>query len=76
MKYLGMLALAALSLPVAAAAQDSATIANPITSLFKVQAASRALRTIAGCGSRSHARRQVQLQIHAGDANVWATLAW
>jgi hypothetical protein len=37
MKYLGMLALVALSLPIAAAAQDSATIPNPITSLLKQQ---------------------------------------
>ncbi len=37
MKYLGMLALAALLLPVAAGAQDSATIPNPITSLLKQQ---------------------------------------
>jgi hypothetical protein len=37
MKYLGMLALAALLLPVAAGAQDSATITNPITSQIKQQ---------------------------------------
>jgi hypothetical protein len=37
MKYLGMLALAALLLPVAAGAQDSAMIPNPITSLLKQQ---------------------------------------
>src|SRR5882672_1195193 len=37
MKYLGMLALAALLLPVAAGAQDSATVPNPITSLIKQQ---------------------------------------
>jgi len=37
MKYLGVLALAALFLPVAAGAQDSATIPNPITSLLKQQ---------------------------------------
>ena len=37
MKYLGILALAALLLPVAAGAQDSATIPNPITSLLKQQ---------------------------------------
>lgn len=38
MKYLGMLALAALLLPVAAGAQDSAMMPNPITSLIKQQA--------------------------------------
>jgi len=37
MKYLGMLALAALLLPVAAGGQDSAMIPNPITSLLKQQ---------------------------------------
>jgi hypothetical protein len=37
MKYLGVFALAALFLPVAAGAQDSATIPNPITSLLKQQ---------------------------------------
>jgi hypothetical protein len=37
MKCLGMLALAALLLPVAAGAQDSAMIPNPITSLIKQQ---------------------------------------
>ena len=37
MKYIGMLWLAALLLPVSAGAQDSATIANPITSLLKQQ---------------------------------------
>ena len=37
MKYLGMLALAAMLLPVAAGAQDSAMIPNPITSLLKQQ---------------------------------------
>ncbi len=37
MKYLGMLALAALLLSVAAGAQDSATIPNPITSLLEQQ---------------------------------------
>ena len=37
MKYLGILALAALLLPVAAGAQDSATIPKPITSLLKQQ---------------------------------------
>jgi uncharacterized damage-inducible protein DinB len=37
MKYLGILALAALLLPVAAGAQDSAMIPNPITSLMKQQ---------------------------------------
>jgi hypothetical protein len=37
MKYLGMLALAAVLLPVAAGAQDAATIPNPITSLLKQQ---------------------------------------
>jgi uncharacterized damage-inducible protein DinB len=37
MKYLGMLALAALLTPVAAGAQDSATIPNPITTLIKQQ---------------------------------------
>ena len=35
MKYLGMFALAALLLPVAAGAQDSAVTPNPITSLIK-----------------------------------------
>ena len=59
MKYLGMLALAALLLPVGAGAQDSAMIPNPITSLLKT--ASRALRTIAGRGSRSDARRKICL---------------
>jgi hypothetical protein len=44
MKYLGMLALAVLSLPVAAAAQDSATIPNPITSLLKQQVVRYGLR--------------------------------
>ena len=37
MKYLGMFALAALLLPVAAGAQDSAMTPNPITSLIKQQ---------------------------------------
>jgi uncharacterized damage-inducible protein DinB len=37
MKFPGMLALAVLLLPVAAGAQDSATIPNPITSLLKQQ---------------------------------------
>ena len=37
MKYMGVLALAAMLLPVAAGAQDSATIPNPITSLLKQQ---------------------------------------
>src|SRR5258706_15590468 len=37
MKHLGVFALAALFLPVAAGAQDSATIPNPITSLLKQQ---------------------------------------
>lgn len=37
MKYLGMFALAALLLPVAAGAQDSAMTSNPITSLIKQQ---------------------------------------
>jgi hypothetical protein len=37
MKYWGMLALAVLLLPIAATAQDSATIPNPITSLIKQQ---------------------------------------
>jgi len=37
MKFPGMLALAALLLPVAARAQDAATIPNPITSLLKQQ---------------------------------------
>jgi hypothetical protein len=37
MKHLGKLALAALLLPVAAGAQDSAMIPNPITSLLKQQ---------------------------------------
>jgi len=37
MKYLGMIALAALLTPVAAGAQDMATIPNPITSLLKQQ---------------------------------------
>jgi hypothetical protein len=37
MKCLGMLVLAALLLPVAASAQDSATTPNPITSLIKQQ---------------------------------------
>jgi hypothetical protein len=37
MKYLGMLALAVLLLPVAAGAQDSAMTPNPITSLIKQQ---------------------------------------
>jgi hypothetical protein len=37
MKYLGILALAALLLPVVAIAQDSATIPNPITTLIKQQ---------------------------------------
>src|SRR5258708_13348324 len=37
MKYVGVLVLAALSLPVAVGAQDSATIPNPITSLLKQQ---------------------------------------
>jgi hypothetical protein len=35
MKYLGMLALAALLLPVGASAQDSAMMPNPITTLIK-----------------------------------------
>ena len=39
MKYLGILALAALSLPVAAGAQDAAMASNPITSLIKQQVA-------------------------------------
>jgi hypothetical protein len=37
MKYFGMLALAALLVPVAAYAQDSAVTPNPITSLIKQQ---------------------------------------
>ena len=37
MKYLGMLALAALLVPIAASAQDSAMMPNPITSLIKQQ---------------------------------------
>jgi len=37
MKYVGVLVLAALLLPVATDAQDSATIPNPITSLLKQQ---------------------------------------
>jgi hypothetical protein len=37
MKHLGLLALAAMLLPVAAGAQDSAMIPNPITSLIKQQ---------------------------------------
>jgi hypothetical protein len=37
MKYLGMFALAAVLLPVAAGAQDSAMMPNPITSLIKQQ---------------------------------------
>jgi len=39
MKYFGMLALAALLMPIAASAQDSAMIPNPITSTIKQQVA-------------------------------------
>jgi hypothetical protein len=48
MRLLGTLALAALMLPAAATAQDSATIPNPITSLLKQQVARYGQLQIAG----------------------------
>src|SRR5271169_1090510 len=48
MKYLGMLALAALLLPVAAGAQEMAMTPNPITSLIKQQVMQYGQLQIAG----------------------------
>ena len=62
MKFLGTLALVALLLPIAASAQDSAPMPNPITSMIKQQVVRYG--QFSGRGSRSDARRQVQFQAH------------
>jgi hypothetical protein len=79
MKYLGMLALAALLLPVAAGAQDSATIPNPITSLLKQQVVRYGQWQVAGAeampaekyGYRSTAETRTfgQLLLHVAQFN-------
>lgn len=51
MKYMGMLALAAMLLPVAAGAQDSAMTPNPITSLIKQQVVRYGQLQVAGAES-------------------------
>jgi len=48
MKFLGTLALVALLLPIAAGAQESAPVPNPITSMMKQQVARNANFQIAG----------------------------